>query len=127
MSRADIPAVEQIIADTINETARGDPDGLSARIVAALAVGGYRIVPANGMEDTALGSQPFDELTPEMRPQDNHGDGRDWRFETSEHGGDEPDYMRQTIKTTDAAGRWAIYVPLARGGKIVVPRPRSAT
>jgi len=126
MSRADIPAVEQIIADTINETARGDPDGLSARIVAALAVGGYRIVPANGMEDTALGSQPFDELTPEMRPQDNHGDGRDWRFETSEHGGDEPDNMPQAIKATDATGRRAIYVPLTRGGKIVVPRSSSA-
>src|SRR5580692_12194913 len=27
-----------------------------------------------------------------------------------------------SIKATDAAGRWAIYVPLTRGGKIVVPR-----
>jgi hypothetical protein len=27
--------------------------------------------------------------------------------------------MPQTIKATDAAGRWAIYVPLTRGGKIV--------
>src|SRR5215472_14326818 len=127
MSRADIPAVEQIIADTINETARGDPDGLSARIVAALAVGGYRIVPANGMEDTALGSQPFDELTPEMRPQDNHGDGRDWRFETSEHGGDEPDYNAANDQG-DRCGRALgdLRAP-GRGGKIVVPRPRSAT
>ena len=31
--------------------------------------------------------------------------------------------MPQTIKATDAAGRWAIYVPLTRGGKIVAPRP----
>jgi hypothetical protein len=29
--------VERIIANTINETARGDPDALAARIVAALA------------------------------------------------------------------------------------------
>jgi hypothetical protein len=60
MSRADVPAVERIIANTINETARGDPDALAARIVAALGEAGYRIVPANGMEDTALGSQPDD-------------------------------------------------------------------
>jgi hypothetical protein len=51
MSRADVPAVERIIANTINETARGDPDALAARIVAALGEAGYRIVPANGMED----------------------------------------------------------------------------
>ena len=49
MSRADVPAV---IATTINETARGDPDDLAARIVAALGEAGYRIVPANGKEDT---------------------------------------------------------------------------
>jgi hypothetical protein len=58
MSRADVRAVERIIANTINATARGDPDALAARIVAALGEAGYRIVPANGMEDTALGSQP---------------------------------------------------------------------
>jgi hypothetical protein len=79
------------------------------------------------MEDTALGPQPFDKLTREMRPQDPLGDGRDWRFRTGEHGGDEPDNMPQTIKATDAAGRWAIYVPLTRGGKIVVPRPYPET
>jgi hypothetical protein len=55
MSRADVPAVERIITNTINETARGDPDALTARIVAALDEAGYRIVPANGREDTALG------------------------------------------------------------------------
>jgi hypothetical protein len=58
MSRADVPAAERIIANTINETARGDPDALAARIIAALGETGYRIVLANGMEDTALGSQP---------------------------------------------------------------------
>jgi hypothetical protein len=58
MSKADVAAVERIIANTINETARGDPDALAARIVAALGEAGYRIVPANGMEDSARGSQP---------------------------------------------------------------------
>ena len=58
MSRADVPPVERIIANTINETARGDPDALAARIVAALGEAGYRIVPANGKNDTLLGLQP---------------------------------------------------------------------
>jgi hypothetical protein len=31
--------------------------------------------------------------------------------------------MPQAIEATDADGRWAIYVPLTCGGKIVVPRP----
>jgi len=86
--------IERIIANTINETARGDPNALAARIVAALAGAGYGIVPANGIEDTALGPQPFDKLTREMRPQDPFGDGRDWTFRTGEHGGDEPDCIR---------------------------------
>jgi hypothetical protein len=120
MSEADIPTVERIIiANTISETARGDPDALAARIVAALGEAGYCIVP----EDTALGSQPFDELTPEMRPQDTFGDGRDWKFETLEHGGDEPDNMPQANPGHPMPpGRWATYVPLTLGGKIVVPR-----
>jgi predicted CoA-binding protein len=50
--RADVLAIEQIIANTIDETARGDPDALAARIVAALGEAGYRIVPANGREHT---------------------------------------------------------------------------
>jgi hypothetical protein len=48
----------RIIANTINETARGDPDDLAARIVDALTKAGYRIVPAKGIEDTAVGSEP---------------------------------------------------------------------
>jgi hypothetical protein len=36
MSKADISAVERIVANTINETASGDPDALATRIVAAL-------------------------------------------------------------------------------------------
>jgi hypothetical protein len=53
MPKVEAPAVERIIANTINETARGDPDALAVRIVAALAGAGYRIVPTNGIEDTA--------------------------------------------------------------------------
>ncbi len=68
-------------------------------------------------------TQTFRELTYTMRPQDPHGDGTGLRFETGEHGGDYPDNMPQTITVTDAQGRWAVYVPLRVGGKIVVPEP----
>src|ERR1700737_167014 len=85
MSEGHSANVEWIIANAINEQARGDPDALASDIIAALEKAGYRVTPAT--EDTALGSQSFDELTPEMRPQDTYGDGRDWKFETSEHGG----------------------------------------
>jgi len=126
MAEEPIRAVEWIIANTINEVARGDPAELATHIVAALEREGYSIAAITpGTEDTALGPQPFDDLTPEMRPQDPHGDGRDWTFETSEHGGDEPDNMPQAITATDPQGRWAVYVPLTRGGKVVVPRPHS--
>jgi hypothetical protein len=60
VSKGDISGVERIIANTINETARGDPDALAARIVAALAEAGFRIVSADGREDTALGPQRVD-------------------------------------------------------------------
>jgi hypothetical protein len=73
MSRADLRAVERIIANTINETARGDPGGLATRIVAALGQAGYRIVPTNRMEDTALGSQP-DKYGMEQLYQSPNGD-----------------------------------------------------
>ena len=88
MSEINVAAVERIVANTIVETARGDPIALASRIVAALADAGYRISPVNEAEDTALGRQPFDELTSEMRPQDTYGDGRGWTFRTGEHGGD---------------------------------------
>src|ERR1700730_5146210 len=55
MPEGDSAAVERIIANTINETARGDPDALAARIVAALAEAGFRVVSAKGIEDPALG------------------------------------------------------------------------
>jgi hypothetical protein len=60
-----VPSIKHIIANTINEKAFGDPDALAAHIVHALTENRIWIVP----EDTALGAQPFDELTPEMRPQ----------------------------------------------------------
>jgi hypothetical protein len=57
MLKGDISTVERVIANTINETARGDPDALASRIVAALAAAGFLIVSAHGREDTALGPQ----------------------------------------------------------------------
>jgi len=90
---------------------------------ADLAEAGYSIAVT---EDAALGSQPFDALTPEQRPQDPYGDGRGWTFRLGEHGGDGMDDMPETIRATDAEGRWAVYVPLARGGRIVVPRRHSS-
>ena len=44
MPESDSAAVEWIIANTINETARGDPHALASRIVAALAAAGFLIV-----------------------------------------------------------------------------------
>jgi hypothetical protein len=57
MSRAGVLPVERIMAQTINETARGDPRALAARIVAALGEAGFRIVSAHGRENTAPGPQ----------------------------------------------------------------------
>ena len=68
-----------------------------------------------------IAKQTFRELTYTMRPQDPHGDGKGLRFEPGEHGGDYPDSMPQAITMIDAQGRWAVYVPLRIGGKIVVP------
>jgi hypothetical protein len=45
-SKDNTAAIERVIADTINETARVDPDALASRIVAALAEAAYRIIPA---------------------------------------------------------------------------------
>ncbi len=53
MPEGDRVGIQRIIANSINKTARGDPDALAARIVSALAEAGYRILPANGREDTA--------------------------------------------------------------------------
>jgi hypothetical protein len=73
MSKVEAPAVERIIANTINETARGDPDALAARIVAALAEAGFRIVSASGREGAALGPQRA-----EMRPLYRSPNGDSW-------------------------------------------------
>ncbi len=63
----------------------------------------------------------FQELTFTMRPQDPRRAGTGLQFETGAHGGDYPDNMPKAITVTDAQGRWAVYVPLRVGGKIVVP------
>jgi hypothetical protein len=57
MPESDSAAIAGVIANTINETARGDPDALAGRIVATLAEAGFRIVPANGRGDAAPGPQ----------------------------------------------------------------------
>ena len=122
-----MPDDRAIITGTINETARGDPAALTGRIVVAVTDAGYRIVQVTpGTEASALGDQPFDELTAEMRPQDTYGDGRDWTFETGEHGGDEPDNMPQTIKATDAIGmnyRRAVTTMCRLPGSCIANRP----
>jgi hypothetical protein len=66
-------------------------------------------------------TQTFRELTYIMRPQDPHGDGAGLQFETGEHGGDYAENMPQAVTVTEAQRRWAAYVPLRVGGKIVVP------
>lgn len=43
-----VPGTSRILDRRAGWTARGDPDALGARIVAALGEAGYRIVPANG-------------------------------------------------------------------------------
>ena len=58
-------------------------------------------------------------LPPERRPQDPTQDGRGWKFETLEHGGEYPDTMPQAIRLTDADGRSCIYVPITQDGKVV--------
>ena len=62
MTETQIPTIERIIAAAINETAPGEPDALAARIVAALLSAGYRILPANRMEDISAGARRFDEM-----------------------------------------------------------------
>ena len=66
-----------------------------------------------------MAEQEFDVLRPEDRPQDTSGDGRGLRFTTHEH--DEMT-MPQAIEVMDPEGRWAVYVPLKKNGKIVRPK-----
>jgi hypothetical protein len=51
-------------------------------------------VPQTSGINSARGPQPFKELTREKRPQEPHGDGRDWKFVTAEHGGAEPNHRQ---------------------------------
>ena len=67
-----------------------------------------------------IAEQKFDALRPEDRPQDISGDGEGLRFTTHEH--DEMN-MPQAIEVMDPEGRWAVYVPLKKNGKIVRPKP----
>ena len=59
-----VPSIERIIANIINEKAFGYPEALAGHIIKALAENGLWIVP----EEAGPDDQPFDELTPEMRP-----------------------------------------------------------
>ena len=59
----------------------------------------------------------YQELTSELRPQDSTMDGSTLRFETLEHGGDEPDRVPQAVRVTDAEGRSLIYVPITVDGR----------
>jgi hypothetical protein len=68
-------------------------------------------------------TQQFRELTYTTRPQDPHGTAPGCGSRQESNGGDYPDNMPQAITVTDAQGRWAVYVPLRVGGKIVVPAP----
>lgn len=61
----------------------------------------------------------YETMTEDKRPQDFYMDGRDWKFETLEHGGEFPDMMPQAIRATDSEGRSCIYVPIAVNGKVV--------
>lgn len=61
----------------------------------------------------------YELMTPEKRPQDEYMDGRDWKFQTLEHGGEYPDQMPQAIRATDPDGRTCLYVPVSVHGKVV--------
>jgi hypothetical protein len=66
-------------------------------------------------------------LPAEKRPQDPAQDGRGWKFETLEHGGEYPDTMPQAIRATDPQGRSGVYVPMKARGKVVdADGPRTA-
>jgi hypothetical protein len=58
-------------------------------------------------------------MTDEKRPQDDYLDGRDWIFETLEHGGEYPDMMPQAIRATDASGRSCLYIPITVDCRVV--------
>lgn len=53
---------------------------------------------------------------PQDRPQDPRHDGKDLTFETSEHGGEQPDNFPNAIRVTDKDGRSRVYVPVRAKG-----------
>ena len=61
----------------------------------------------------------YEPMTADKRPQDEHGDLRDWKFTSGEHGGEFPDCMPQVIFATDSEGRTCKYVPITENGKVV--------
>jgi hypothetical protein len=61
----------------------------------------------------------YEEMTPEMRPQDPSMKGIGLTFTTLEHGGDEDDLMPQAILLTDERGRSCRYEAVKVGGKVV--------
>lgn len=67
-------------------------------------------------------SHSYCEMSAHKRPQDESMDGKGWKFETLEHGGEYPDCMPQAIKATDAEGRSCIYVPISVNGRVVDSR-----
>jgi hypothetical protein len=73
MPKPDLTAVERIIAETINETTRGDPDVLAVQIVTALGKAGYRILPANGS-----GAPPSDKTSDELKELYHSPNGDTW-------------------------------------------------
>ena len=58
-------------------------------------------------------------MKPKERPQDPHGDLKDWTFKSLEHGGQEPDTMPEVIEAMDAEGRRCLYVALQVHGRIL--------
>lgn len=89
---------------------------MSGRVLSAVGAGSSRNQERRPIMYCA---HKYETMTPEKRPQDDSMDGRDWTFETLEHGGEYPDLMPQAIRATDAEGRSCLYVPVSVGGKVV--------
>jgi len=63
----------------------------------------------------------YEEITKDNALQDQHGDGRDLKFETLEHGGEfDWGMFPLAIQVTDPEGRTCRYSPIEVGGKAVI-------